>query len=63
MQGWTVTVKKKARTFIVQHVGFLEDLAVAKATETASPPLGTSLMSTTWSCTPLGFRELFGVDR
>jgi hypothetical protein len=33
----TVTVKKRARTFIVQHVGFLEDLAVAKATETAGP--------------------------
>jgi hypothetical protein len=33
----TVTVRKKARTFIVQHVGFLEDLAVAKATETAGP--------------------------
>lgn len=33
-----VTVKKKARTFIVQHIGFLEDLAVAKSTETASPP-------------------------
>jgi hypothetical protein len=31
----TVTVRKKARTFVVQHVGFLEDFAVAKATETA----------------------------
>jgi hypothetical protein len=33
----TVTVRKKARTFIVQHVGFLEDLSVARATETAGP--------------------------
>jgi Flp pilus assembly protein TadG len=33
-----VTLKKKARTFIVQHVSFLEDLAVVKATETAHPP-------------------------
>jgi hypothetical protein len=31
----TVTVRKKARTFVVQHVGFLEDFAVAKATEAA----------------------------
>jgi hypothetical protein len=33
----TVTMRKKARTFIVQHVGFLEDLSVARATETAGP--------------------------
>ena len=33
-----ITLKKKARTFIVQHVSFLEDLAVVKATETAHPP-------------------------
>jgi hypothetical protein len=33
-----VTLRKKARTFIVQHVSFLEDLAIVKATETAHPP-------------------------
>lgn len=32
----TVTVRKRARTFIVQHVGFLEGFAVARATETAT---------------------------
>jgi Flp pilus assembly protein TadG len=34
----TLTVRKRASTFLVQRIGFLSDLAVARATETVEPP-------------------------
>lgn len=33
-----ITVKKRASTIIVQHIGFLEDLAVARASAVGHPP-------------------------
>lgn len=33
-----VTVRKRASTILVQHIGFLEELAVAKATAVGRPP-------------------------
>lgn len=36
----TVKIKKKATTFIVQHVSFLRKLGVAKATATSGPSSG-----------------------
>jgi Flp pilus assembly protein TadG len=36
----TVKIKKKATTFIVQHVSFLKKLAVAKVTATSGPSSG-----------------------
>lgn len=34
----TLTIRKRASTFLVQRIGFLSGLAVARATETAEPP-------------------------
>jgi hypothetical protein len=34
----TVTVRLQANTILIQHVGFLEDYTVSRATATAQPP-------------------------
>ena len=36
----TITLKKRATTLVVQRVGFLEDLAIEKATSTSGSNLG-----------------------
>ena len=36
--GVEVTVKKRASTLVVQHIGFLEGLAVARASAVGRPP-------------------------
>lgn len=34
-----ITVTKEARTILVQHIGFLEDLGIAKGTAVGEPPV------------------------